>query len=426
LASLIYKRCSKDELKELFTNIDVDKMLKTFKLDGLDNYIVYDSGQCEMVNSLLVEENLPALKDYFTFCVLNSTAAYRGTKAADLYYGLQSFMDGSERQSDEKISKQATEDWLEWEFGQLYVKENFSEEDRESVTKIVEQIIDEYAKIIDRQDWMSSTTKENAKKKLETMKLKIGYPDEWPATMELDQIVPLSEGGSLLSNMLIRTELESNYNKSLIGTEANRNKWDMTPQTVNAYYYPANNEIVFPAAILQAPFYSSDNTYAQNLGGIGFVIGHELSHAFDSIGSYFDENGNYNDWWTEADRENYDKLKQEISDYYSKYQILGLNVNGVLTVGEDIADLGSVTCVASILAGDDEALKEAFTQTAFVLAFKATDSYKLNLLNIDTHAPSSVRANAALSSCDAFYKVFNINEGDGMYVAPKDRVGIWK
>jgi putative endopeptidase len=162
------------------------------------------------------------------------------------------------------------------------------------------------------------------------------------------------------------------------------------------------------------------------LGGIGFVIGHEISHAFDSTGSYFDEIGNYNDWWTETDRENYDKLEQAISDYYSKYQILGLNVNGELTVGEDIADLGSMTCVASILAGDDEALKEAFTQAAYVWAFKATDSYKLNLLNTDTHAPSSIRANAALSSCDDFYRVFNIKKGDGMYVAPKDRVGIWK
>jgi putative endopeptidase len=415
-----------DELKELFTNIDVDKMLKALKIDGLDSYIVSDVGQCEMVNSLLVEENLTALKDYFTFSLLSSTAKYRSTKAADLYYGLKSFMNGIERQSDEKIAKQATENWFGWEFGQLYVKDNFSEEDREDVTKLVEQVIGEYAKIIDRQDWMSSTTKENAKKKLETMKLKIGYPDEWSVTMELNQIVPLSEGGSLLSNALISSELVSNYEISLIGTEVNRNEWEMTPQTVNAYYSPYNNEIVFPAAILQKPFYSSDYTFAQNLGGIGFIIGHEISHAFDSMGSYFDENGNYNDWWSEADRENYDKLKQEISDYYSKYQILGLNVNGELTVGEDIADLGSVTCMTSILAGDDEALKEAFTQAAQVWAFKGTDSYRLNLLNTDYHAPASIRANAALSSCDAFYKVFNINEGDGMYVAPKDRVGIWK
>jgi putative endopeptidase len=424
--NMLYNVFTEDTLQDLYTNVDVPKMLKALNVDGQEQYIISDVGQCEMVNSLLVEDNLDALKDYFTYVILDSTSSYRSTKAASLVNDCSNFFNGTESETDEEIWKHDTESWLSWELGIVYVQDHFSQEDKEAVINIVEQLVDEYEKIIDRQDWMSDATKENAKKKLETMTLKIGYPDEWPKYMDLTQITPLSEGGSLLSNLLDDMEAQAKYNISLLGTQVDKSEWEMTPQTVNAYYSPSNNEIVFPAAILQAPFYSSDYTDAQNMGGIGFVIGHEISHAFDSTGSYFDENGNYNDWWTEEDRENYENLKQSISDYYSQYEVNGLNVNGVLTVGEDIADLGAVTCVTSILAGDTEALKEAMTQVAYVWASKSNDSYLIYLINNDTHAPAEVRANAALSSCDAFYEVYGIKEGDGMYVAPEDRVGIWR
>jgi putative endopeptidase len=211
-----------------------------------------------------------------------------------------------------------------------------------------------------------------------------------------------------------------------LGTTVDKGEWDVTPQTINAMYDPLNNEIIFPAAILQAPFYDSDNTYGANLGGIGFVIAHEVSHAFDSSGALYDEYGNYNVWWTDEELEKYDELSQTIVDYYNNYEMMGIAVNGELTLMENIADLGAMTCISSILAGDEVALDEAFGQFAYNWASEDTASYMTYLLNTDTHSPNKVRVNASLSSCDAFYEIYDIEEGDKMYVAPDDRVGIWR
>lgn len=200
----------------------------------------------------------------------------------------------------------------------------------------------------------------------------------------------------------------------------------MTPQTINAYYDPANNEIVFPAAILQSPFYNPDAEDAVNIGAIGFVIAHEISHAFDANGSKYDEYGNYNEWWTQEETQKYNELSQSIIDYYSKYEIMGVPVNGSLTLSENIADLGAMTCVTSIIGDNNKALDAAFGQFAYIWASVETAGYQMYLLNNDTHSPNKLRVNAVLGSCDAFYQVYDIARTDGMYIAPEDRVGIWK
>ena len=197
--------------------------------------------------------------------------------------------------------------------------------------------------------------------------------------------------------------------------------------TVNAYYNPLNNEIVFPAAILQYPFYDKNASKEKNLGGIGAVIGHELTHAFDNVGSQFDEDGQLNDWWTESDYKEFTERSKKVIDYYSNIEVEnGKFVNGALTVGENISDLGGIACVIDIAKKiDGYNLKDLFENYAAIWREVSTTEIKDYLLNNDPHAPKKVRVNGVLSQFEEFYKTYGIKPGDKMYVKPEDRVGIW-
>ncbi len=425
--AVTYNPYTKEQLGQLYTNLNVDNMLKALKIDGQDKYIVMDVEQAKKINSLLVEENLQALKDYSTFVLLNDIAEYSAQGYARLKEDMDNALYGiTQRWDDERVYMNMTQDLLPWDFGEIYVERHFSEKDKENVEEMIGLILDEYEDIIMRQGWLSDATKQKAVKKLETMQIKIGYPDEWPAAKDMMQVVPVSEGGSLISNMLTSMQVAIDDSLSRLGEPVDKSEWEATPQTINAYYSPQNNEIVFPAAILQYPFYSGDRDEAANLGGIGYIIAHEVSHAFDSSGSLYDEYGNYNIWWTDEEQKEYAELTKSIIDYYDGYEMMGIAVNGELTLMENIADLGAVTCIAAIIGDDEEALDTAFGQMAYNWASEDTASYMMYLINMDTHAPNKIRVNAVLSSCDAFYEIYDIDEDDGMYVAPEDRVGIWR
>lgn len=425
--SLTYNVYTAEELQQLFTNVNVEQMLRTLRIDGQDRYIVMDVGQAEKVNSLLVEENLQALKDYSTFVMLNDTAKYGDQEFFKLYEQMTNALYGiTESWGDEENWMHLTQELLPWDFGMMYVEEHFSLEDKEAVEQIIDRILKEYENVIRNQDWMSEATKEKAICKLQTMQIKIGYPEQWPEEKDMMQVTPVSEGGSLMSNLLTSMEVSIKYKLQRLDGPVDRSLWNTAPQTVNAYYEPSNNEIIFPAAILQAPFYDHENSEGANLGGIGYVIAHEVSHAFDASGALYDEYGNYQEWWTEEEWEAYQKLSQSIVAYYDKYEMIGTNVNGELTLSENIADLGAATCIVSIIGEDEEALKDAFSQMAYNWACQDTAEYALYLLNMDTHSPNKIRVNAVLSSCDEFYEVYHVKEKDGMYIAPEDRVGIWK
>ena len=425
--SITYNVYTKEELQQLYTNIDIDKMLKTLKIDSVDTYIVSDVEQAKKINSLLTEDNLELLKNFSSFVMLNDVAQYSTQNYAALKEQIENQLHGvSGTRSDEDIWMELTQDMLPWDFGKIYVEEHFSEQSKQDVEEIISRIIDEYEVIINRQEWMSDATKQKAIRKLETMSVKIGYPDEWPESMEMMEVTPVSEGGSLLSNMLVNMQVSIEDSLQKLDGEVDRSLWEMTPQTINAYYTPSNNEIVFPAAILQSPFYDPEEDDAVNIGAIGFVIAHEISHAFDANGAKYDEYGNYNEWWTAEETQKYNELSQSIIEYYNNYEVMGVHVNGSLTLSENIADLGAMTCVTSIIGDDKKALDDAFGQFAYIWASVETSGYQLYLLNNDTHSPNKLRVNAVLSSCDAFYQVYDIAETDGMYMAPQNRVGIWK
>lgn len=423
-----YNAYSYDELLALYSNINMPKYLAAQGLSSDDHYIVMEVAAAQKINALFTEANLPVLKEYTKFVVLNDLADYAPVAYRDLKLDMAMKLDGStEKKTDARLAFDEVSSFLEWDFGKIYVAKYFNEKAKQDVKTMVGTIIDQYREIINAQDWMSPETKQKATLKLDTMNLKIGYPDQWSTIGDYLQVTALADGGSYLSNAIALMKANRQFDYDAYKKGVNREQWYMTPQTVNAYYNPANNEIVFPAAILQAPYFDENQSNGKNLGGIGAVIAHEISHAFDKNGSLYDEKGNYNVWWTDAEYQNYDALSQKIIDYYGNYTIsTGDSVNGTLTLSENIADLGALTAVTAVAQKQGESLDDVYTNWATIWAKLATPDLEKNYLLTDVHAPAAVRVNAVLSSIDGFYDSYGIKEGDQMYVAPADRVSIWQ
>lgn len=288
---------------------------------------------------------------------------------------------------------------------------------------MTKQLIQTFRNRLQNITWLSDATKQKAATKLDTMKVKIGYPDTWPAY--LDEI-PIDPSKSIIENVThIEEALNADVQKRL-DSGVDKTRWVASPQTVNAFYNPQANDITFPAAILQAPFYDKDADYAQNLGGIGTVIGHEITHAFDTNGAGYDENGNYNNWWTQEDLAQFTARAQKVKDYYSSIEVTnGVFQNGDMTVTENIADMGAMACVLDIVGDDKEAQRKVFESNANIWASNQTDQYRDYLLMADMHSQNKVRVNAVLPLFEQFYDIFEVTKTDAMYVAPEDRVKIW-
>lgn len=281
---------------------------------------------------------------------------------------------------------------------------------------------------------MSEETKQKALTKLEKLNVKVGYPDKWEdySKLVIDPKASLSENLQHLSQWYYQKSLDE------VGKPVDKTKWGMTPQTVNAYYSPLYNEIVFPAAMLQAPMFNPEADPAVNFGAIGGIIGHEITHGFDDSGAQFDADGNLQDWWSPADRDNFEKATQALAKQYDQYEpVKGVFVNGTFTNGENIADLGGANIAFDALQmylkdhGDVEKIS-GFTQNErFFIAWATvwrsltTDQNLSNQVKTDPHSPDYLRAFAPLTNVDAWYQTFNVKEGDKLYRKPEDRVKIW-
>ncbi|MGV8906193.1 MAG: M13-type metalloendopeptidase [Acetobacterium sp.] len=423
-----YNAYNYDELLTLYSNINMKKYLEAQGLSSDDSYIVLEVDAAKQINAMFTEENLPVLKEYTKFVLLNDLAEYSPEGYRDLKLNMEMKLNGStEKKTDERLAFDDVESFLQWEFGKIYVEKYFDENTKQDVENMVAMIIGQYREIVNAQVWMSDETRQKAILKLDTMDLKIGYPDKWSTIGDYLQVTSLEEGGSYLSNAVDLIKAANQYDYDEYKKGVNREQWHMTPQTVNAYYNPSNNEIVFPAAILQAPFFDQNQSQGKNLGGIGAVIAHEISHAFDKNGSLYDEKGNYNIWWTEAEYEKYDALSQKIIDYYGNYTIsTGEPVDGNLTLAENIADLGALSAVTAVAKKQGDDLEDVYTTWAAIWAKLVTQDLEKNYLMNDVHSPAFVRVNAVLSSINEFYEIYDIKEGNKMYVAPEDRVAIWQ
>lgn len=426
--SQIYHRYTAADLNTLIPNADIKSFLNKSGAGAFETYIVMQPDYLRKVNEYLTPDHLPLLKNYSVFCVMNDFGSYLDLDTRTILLRFRQSLQGTKAiKSDEKLAGQMTQKLLEFEFGRLYAERCFSEEDKQKATALIKRVLDAYEEKIDALDWMSTETKTAAKKKLKCMNLKIGYPEQWPDSHDQAVILAPEDGGILIDNVLELKKSSAAYERRLARGPVDGTRWYMSPQTANAYYSPMANEIVFPAAILQPPFFDPSAADAENLGGIGMVAAHEITHAFDDSGSQYDENGNYHVWWTPEDYANFSARTQAVVEYYEGYEGFdGIMVNGKQTLGENIADLGAVSCVMQIVGDDPEALRTLCSRFARIWAAKYTDESMKMRLNTDVHSPAKVRVNAVLSSMDGFYLAYpQVKEGDGMYVAPQKRVKVW-
>ena len=316
--------------------------------------------------------------------------------------------------------------------GKLYVERHFDAESKARMDQLVSNLLLAYRDSIDDLTWMTPTTKEKAQEKLAKITTKIGYTDKWRDYTRLE-IRP----DDLWGNMKRSARVEHQRMVDKLGKPVDRTEWGMTPQTVNAYYNPSMNEIVFPAAILQPPFFNVQADDAVNYGGIGSVIGHEISHAFDDQGSKYDGDGNLNNWWTDRDRSSFTQLTRRLIDQYAAYEPLaGKRVNGELTLGENIADLSGMSIAlqayrASLQDAAGPVLDDWTGEQRFFIGWgqiwrrKYRDAEMVRRLLVDPHSPSAYRANGPVTNIDAFYDAFDVQPGDQLYKSKTERIRIW-
>ncbi len=316
--------------------------------------------------------------------------------------------------------------------GQLYVAKYFPPESKERMLKLVSNLKLAFADRIRKLDWMSDTTKKKAIEKLKAITVKVGYPDKWRDYSKLE-VVP----DNYFQNIMNASKFHFEFNLNKVGKPVDKTEWGMTPQTVNAYYNPSNNEIVFPAGILQPPFFNKDADDAVNYGAIGVVIGHEMTHGFDDQGRKYDKDGNMNNWWTAADAKRFKAKTEKLAKLYDHYTLLdSLHINGQMTMGENIADLGglniSYDAYQRALNGKTPKTIDGFTGTQrFFMGYAQV--WRQNIrpkelakrLKTDVHSPGEARVNIPPFNLDAFIKAFHIKPGDKLYIPKKDRAYIW-
>ncbi|NFO03677.1 M13 family metallopeptidase [Clostridium botulinum] len=416
-----YKTYKISDINELSNNLDLSYIIKNLGYENVDKVILFEPKWLDKLNEIYNEENLQVIKDYTEVCMISAASKYLSENFRNEYLALQKSLYDIDNISLEDETKELVKKNFNSALSKLYVGEVFSEEIKSDVKNITEEIINTYSNRIKNLEWMSASTKDNAIKKLKNIKVNIGYPEEWTDYSNLE-IKSYKEGGSLLENII---NLEKFSYKKPVNAKESFNK--ISPEDVNAYYDAESNEITIPVAILQKPFYDINESKEKNLGGLGVIIGHEITHAFDNNGSKFDENGKIKNWWTDEDYKKYEDKIKRIEEVYGNIEALpGIKVNGEITLGENIADIGSMTCMLDILDNIPNAnYDEFFRNFATVWRDITTEEYKVLLLKIDSHSPSDIRVNTVLQQFEKFYEIYNVTENDDMYIKVKDRLSIW-
>lgn len=424
-------------LSTLTPSVNWEKFIKDSGVETrLDTIIITQPKYMAALNDFFKTTSIDDLKTLMTWSTLNGSAGYLTTtleKERWEFYSKKLRGQMAMRPADERALGTVNNTVGE-AIGQLYVEAKFPPEAKEKAKNMIAYVIEAFQARIEKLDWMSPETKLKAIEKLDKFTVKIAYPDEWKDYSDLE----IKEGNSYAENMLAVSKWSMEENIAEIGQPVNKKEWGMSPQTVNAYFNPLNNEIVFPAAILQPPFYNYLADDAVNYGGIGAVIGHEISHAFDDSGARFDANGNVNNWWTDADLEEFEKRGKLLAEQYSAIEVLdSVHINGAFTLGENIGDLGGVLGAYDGLQlhfeknGRPENIDGFTPEQRFFMSWATVwrtlireDALRTQI-KTDPHSPGTTRAIQPLKNVDAFYEAFDIQEGDGMYLKPEERVRIW-
>ena len=429
-----YNKFQTTNLASITDKFDWQAFLKAEGVEEQKDIIINQPDFIEGFGEIFDKTSLDVWKQYLTFQTLTSFSSYLTTDLDDENFNFFSKqLSGLKEQRPQwKRGVGVVNANLGEVIGKLYVARHFIPEAKSRMSNLVENLRNAYGASIDDLEWMSAETKKAAHVKLAAFTPKIGYPDRWEDYSALS-----IESDDLIGNLMNARQVASQKEIAKLGGPIRKWEWGMTPQTVNAYYNPTVNEIVFPAAILQAPFFNMKADDAVNYGGIGAVIGHEMGHGFDDQGSKYDAKGNLRNWWTEQDLAQFKERTDALVAQYANYQVFDdLFVNGELTLGENIGDLSGVTIAykayKASLNGETAPIIDGLTgDQRFFIGYaqiwrsKIVEKSMRNRVATDSHSPGEFRALGSLSNMNEFYEAFDVNEGDAMYIAPEKRVKIW-
>ena len=429
-----YNKFEKSKLNELTADIDWNAYLTAGNIAGQNDLIVNQPDYVQGLGKIIAETSMDDWKTYLKFHTLSRFASYLTTDIDNENFDFYSkqLSGRKEQRAQWKRGVSVVNRNLGEVIAKVYVGRHFTPQAKARMSELVENLRSAYGSSIDGLEWMSDDTKKSAHVKLAAFTPKIGYPDKWE-----DYSALTIKSDDLVGNLLRSSRLGHDKEVAKLGGPIHDWEWHMSPQTVNAYYSPTANEIVFPAAILQPPFFNMQADDAVNYGGIGAVIGHEMGHGFDDQGSKYDADGNLRNWWTEKDLEEFANRTKALVDQYANYQVFeDLNVNGELTLGENIGDLSGVTIAykayKASLNGKEAPVIDGLTgDQRFFMGYaqiwrsKIVEKSMRNRVATDPHSPGEFRALGSLSNMNEFYDAFDVKEGDAMYIAPEKRVKIW-
>lgn len=432
-ASLRYNPVAVADLKDLVKNIDIAQYLADlgFKTDTV---IIGELTYYQKLDDVLQPEHLETIKDFLRFKIANDAATSLTRELDEISFDFwgKTLRGQQEQRPLDKRGLEFVNGVAGELLGKQYVERHFPAEAKQAAEEMVEYLIKSFEQHIRDLQWMSAETKVKALEKLGKFNVKIGYPDKWKDYSSLEV------GESLFENVRNARKWRFEENRAKQDKPVDKTEWGMTPQTVNAYYSPLFNEIAFPAAILQPPFYDYKADAAVNFGGIGAVIGHELSHGFDDSGSQYDGNGNLNNWWTAADKAQFEQATEALVAQFEAYQpIPGVFVNGRFTLGENIGDLGGVSVAYDALKmylvdkgnpGEIDGFtpeQRFFLSWATIWRTKTTEQFVVNQVKTDPHSPAQYRAVGPLVNVDGFYEAFDIKEDDKLFLPKEKRIVIW-
>ena len=430
----LYNKYSLDGLNKLTPNIDWKNLFQNLKINNEDSCIVGMPKFFQAISAQLKATPIDVWKKYLKFHTFNDAAPYLASNIDNAHFDFygKTVRGQQEQRPRWKRILDVVDGSVGELLGQMYVDKNFKPEAKQRMLELVNNLQETYAERIKRLDWMSDVTKQKALAKLNTFMKKIGYPDKWRNYDALS-----IEGNNYYKNAEAAAAFEYNYMISKLGKPVDKTEWQMTPPTVNAYYNPAFNEIVFPAGILQYPFFDFNADDAVNYGGIGAVIGHEMTHGFDDQGRQYDADGNLQDWWTPEDAKKFTEKADVVVKQFDGYTVLdSTHVNGKLTLGENLADLGGLAIAYEAFKktkqGKGDLKIDGFTpDQRFFLSWAqvwraSTRPEEIaSRIMTDPHSPNEWRCNGPLSNMDEFYQAFGVKEGDKMYKPVSERAKVW-
>ncbi len=428
-----YNKLSIQQLNQLTSLINWNISLKEMQLLSVDSVIVSNPSFLKEVNQLLTNKNIDSWKVYLKWSTLKSAAPYLSSAFVNTEFEFNSIISGQKAQTPRWQRMSSLIDRTLSDFiGELYVEKYFKPEAKQRMLELVKNLQTAFAERISKLDWMSAETKAKALEKLAAITNKIAYPDKWKTYDGLT-----IDKNNFFDNIQKISIWQYNFMLSRLGTKVDKTQWGMTPPTVNASYSPSNNDITFPAGILQFPFFDFGADDAVNYGGIGAVIGHEITHGFDDQGRQYAADGNLKDWWTKEDGDKFKTKANEVVEQYNALTVLDtIHVNGRLTLGENLADLGGLNMAFEAFKKTKEFKKgkkiDGFTPTQrFFLSWaqvwrnNVLPETSAQLILTDPHSPGLHRGNGPIVNMDVWYKAFNVQPGDKLYKKPEDRTYIW-